>query len=91
MAQATTNAAIEAGLHIAITEDAKKAGISFSEQVSRYKTAANQDAIQVKGRVQGSIRGNMAIVSPDPRLQQMRGLDTVWKLVSVENKKEETK
>jgi len=39
MAQATTNAAIEAGLHAAITKEAKKNNISFSEQVSRYRKA----------------------------------------------------
>ena len=41
MAQATTNAAIEAGLHTAITREAKENGCSFSEQVSRYRALAH--------------------------------------------------
>jgi len=42
MAQATTNAAIEAGLHAAITKEAKRNNISFSEQVSRYRLKAKE-------------------------------------------------
>jgi hypothetical protein len=41
MAQATTNAAIEAGLHASITKEAAENKISFSEQVSRYRALAH--------------------------------------------------
>lgn len=40
MAQAITNAAIEAELHTKITAEAKENKISFSEQVSRYRALA---------------------------------------------------
>lgn len=59
MAQATTNAAIEATLHAAITKEAAEKKISFSEQVNRYRALAltkmREDADKKKKNSNGGI------------------------------------